>query len=105
MLANERKRKFDISHHDEAESSDEELEDFLFGNKSTIKTTTPNSVADKEENPEEATGELLSFSISTKPSVFDGEEFVEEKDDSEKVIKIICIVVTNNILILNKCKF
>lgn len=91
MLANERKRKFDISQHDEAESSDEELEDFLFGNSSTIKTT-PDAIKEEKEKPEEGTEELLSFSISTKPSYFDGEKFIEEKDDNEKVTQFIYLI-------------
>lgn len=85
MLANEKKRKLDISQQNEAESSDEELEDFLFGNSSTIKSTSDVITVEKETD-NEATEELLSFSISTKPSYFDGENFVEEKDVSEKVM-------------------
>ena len=85
MLANERKRKIHTNQQAEADSSDEELEDFLFGNSNIIKATK-NSDGEEEAKQETATDDLLSFSISTKPSYFDGEKFVEEKDDIEKVL-------------------
>ena len=73
-------------HNDEEEDddSDEELEDFLFGN-SKIQVPKSDSGDKDEEKPiEEEPSDLLSFAISTKPSHYDGEKFVEAKDDDSK---------------------
>ena len=85
MFSIDRKRKLPSNkrsvNHD-ADSSDEELEDFLFGN--TNFKTTPKDEVISETNVEGDTETLLPFSISTKPSHFDGEKLVEEDTDDKQ---------------------
>jgi len=80
MFSIDRKRKLSSSKRNNTESSDEELEDFLFGN-TNFKTASKDEVI-SDINVQGETETLLPFSISTKPSHFDGEKLVEE--DTEK---------------------
>jgi len=75
----------------EADSSDEELENFLFGKSSVSKTE---EIKEEEhvrnDNDDKKIDQLLSFSISTKPSHFDDEKLGKEEKLEEKV----CISTT-----------
>lgn len=75
-----RKRK--INNKDEDDSSDEDLESFLFGKsaKSDMSDAIENSGKIDTKEPEE----LLSFSISTKPGEASGQAIEAEEEKTEK---------------------